>query len=122
MRGRPSGRPMGDLGTEVTGGRVLHPVVLTALAIWLLNDHVLKARWPGAVTGKLSDVAGLVAFPVLLAAGIEVAKTSAADVAAAIVRGIEAGTEDIFPDAMSEQVYNAWRNDHKAIEKQFAGM
>jgi hypothetical protein len=44
----------------------LHPVALAAIALLVLNDHVLKARWPGLITGKLSDVAGLVFFPLLL--------------------------------------------------------
>jgi NAD(P)-dependent dehydrogenase (short-subunit alcohol dehydrogenase family) len=57
-----------------------------------------------------------------MAAGIEMTKTSPADIAAAVLTGIEAGQEDIFPDPMSTQVYTAWRQDHKAIEKQFAAM
>ncbi|WP_155374349.1 hypothetical protein [Catellatospora vulcania] len=44
-----------------------HPVSLLALAVLLVNDHVLKAAWPGVVTGKLSDVAGLLVAPPLLA-------------------------------------------------------
>ena len=36
---------------------MLHPVALAALAVLVLNDHVWKARYPGWVTGKLSDVA-----------------------------------------------------------------
>jgi hypothetical protein len=44
-----------------------HPVTLVALATLLVNDHLLKAAWPGIVTGKLSDVAGLVLAPPLLA-------------------------------------------------------
>lgn len=44
---------------------MLHPVVVASIAILLANDHVLKQRWPGVVTGKLSDVAGLAFFPVL---------------------------------------------------------
>jgi hypothetical protein len=47
---------------------LLHPVSLAAIALLIVNDHVLKAAWPGLVTGKLSDVAGLVFFPLLLAA------------------------------------------------------
>ncbi len=31
----------------------------------VVNDHVLKARWPGWVTGKLSDIAGLAMVPML---------------------------------------------------------
>jgi NAD(P)-dependent dehydrogenase (short-subunit alcohol dehydrogenase family) len=55
-----------------------------------------------------------------LATAITFAKTSAPDVANAIVAGIAAGQEDVFPDAMSQQVYEAWRQDHKAVERQFA--
>jgi hypothetical protein len=47
-------------------GALLHPVTLAALALLLLNDHVLKAAWPGPVTGKLSDLAGMAFFPILL--------------------------------------------------------
>ena len=43
-------------------------MVITAFALLALNDHVFKARWPGVVTGKLSDVAGMVCFPLLLVA------------------------------------------------------
>jgi hypothetical protein len=49
-------------------------------------------------------------------------KTSPADVAAAIIAGVEAGDEDIFPDPMSRQFYAAWCEDHKAVERQFATM
>ncbi|GAA4725371.1 hypothetical protein [Phytohabitans rumicis] len=44
-----------------------HPVTVVATFILLINDHVLKAAAPGLVTGKLSDVAGLVAAPALVA-------------------------------------------------------
>ncbi|MBW4658822.1 MAG: SDR family oxidoreductase [Drouetiella hepatica Uher 2000/2452] len=57
-----------------------------------------------------------------MAAEIEFDKTSPADVATAVLLGIEAGQEDIFPDPMSTQLYTAWKQDHKAIEKQFATM
>ena len=46
--------------------RLLHPAYLLALAVLLLNDHVLKEAVPGVLTGKLSDVAGLIVLPVLL--------------------------------------------------------
>ncbi|MEU4626536.1 hypothetical protein AB0G04_41965 [Actinoplanes sp. NPDC023801] len=45
-----------------------HPVTVVALALLIVNDHVLKAAYPGWVTGKLSDVAGMVLAPPLLAA------------------------------------------------------
>lgn len=47
-------------------------------------------------------------------------KTSPRSVAAAIVAGIEAGTEDIFPDSDSAQIYKSWAADHKAVERQFS--
>lgn len=59
--------------TRPAGG-VLHPVALVALALLVVNDQVLKAAWPGAVTGKLSDVAGLILAPLALQAGWEVAE------------------------------------------------
>lgn len=55
-------------------------------------------------------------------AGVEIPKTSPADVASAIVQGVITGKEDIFPDPMSQQVYKAWAADHKAVEREFAGM
>lgn len=48
-----------------------HPVSLAAIGLLLLNDHILKEIWPGAVTGKLSDFAGLVFFPLLMVAAVE---------------------------------------------------
>jgi hypothetical protein len=52
---------------------MLHPVPLVALVVLVVNDHVLKHAWPGVITGKLSDFAGLVFFPLLLVALTEVA-------------------------------------------------
>jgi hypothetical protein len=46
---------------------LLHPVALVAIALLLVNDHVLKQAYPGWLTGKLSDFAGLVMFPLLVA-------------------------------------------------------
>jgi hypothetical protein len=45
---------------------VAHPLTVGATAVLLLNDHVFKQAWPGLVTGKLSDVAGLVVAPAVL--------------------------------------------------------
>lgn len=52
------------------GDSVLHPCALGALLLLVLNDHALKDLYPGWLTGKLSDAAGLVLLPlVLLAVG-----------------------------------------------------
>lgn len=44
-----------------------HPLldsrVLLAVVVLLVNDHLLKRAWPGFVTGKLSDFAGMFFFP-----------------------------------------------------------
>jgi hypothetical protein len=59
---RTGGPPVAD------AVRVLaSPVFVLALVMLILNDHVLKQAWPGLVTGKLSDFAGLVVAPLLLA-------------------------------------------------------
>lgn len=50
---------------------LLHPVALVALATLVLNDHVLKAIAPSPLTGILSDVAGMVLFPLVLQAAWE---------------------------------------------------
>lgn len=47
------------------------PFVITWIAIWLLNDHVLKQHFASWWTGKLSDIAGLIIFPLIVAALIE---------------------------------------------------
>lgn len=46
------------------------PLLLAILGL-ALNDHVLKAAWPGLLTGKLSDVTGLFAFPLVVWAGVD---------------------------------------------------
>lgn len=61
----------------VAGDGLLKPVVLAAVALLLVNDHLLKGAWPGWLTGKLSDFAGLVFFPLLLQALWEVAASAA---------------------------------------------
>jgi len=59
----PASRAPGDL--------LLSPVALVALAVVIVNDRVLKAAHPSVVTGKLSDLAGLVYFPLFVVAAAE---------------------------------------------------
>ena len=61
-----AGRTPGDL--------LLHPVALVALVLVIFNDRVLKVRYPSELSGKLSDFAGLVFFPLFLVATIEGAR------------------------------------------------
>jgi hypothetical protein len=53
------------------GGLMLHPSALAATALLWFNDHRWKWLYPGWVTGKLSDVCGLVMFPLFLVGLIE---------------------------------------------------
>lgn len=52
--------------SPIAGEGILHPVMLLAVTALVLNDHLLKRLNPGVLTGKVSDIAGLMFFPVLL--------------------------------------------------------
>jgi NAD(P)-dependent dehydrogenase (short-subunit alcohol dehydrogenase family) len=52
----------------------------------------------------------------------EMPKTSPREVARAILDGVAAGDEDIFPDAMARQGHQVWRADPKALERQMAAI
>ncbi len=56
-------------------GEFLHPVPMAALFVLGVNDHWLKGAElvPAAVTGKLSDFAGLLFFPLLCTAAANLA-------------------------------------------------
>ena len=43
--------------------RLAHPVFLVSLVMLFLNDFILKTVFHNYLTGKLSDFAGLLAFP-----------------------------------------------------------
>jgi hypothetical protein len=45
------------------------PRVALAVGVLIVNDHLLKGAWPGLLTGKLSDLAGLIIAPLLVLAG-----------------------------------------------------
>lgn len=57
------------------GGALLHPLAVASLALLVVNDHLLKQSIPGVMTGKLSDVAGLVFFPLVLVSSWEWAQS-----------------------------------------------
>jgi hypothetical protein len=58
------------------GDLVLFPTAIASLSLLLVNDHLLKERYANAVTGKLSDFAGLVFMPILLIALAEVGRAA----------------------------------------------
>lgn len=53
------------------------PRFLTALVLLLVNDLVLKSAWPGILSGKLSDLAGMVFFPVVMTSLLHVLRIGA---------------------------------------------
>jgi len=69
----------------------------------------MHAVFPGAVDTEM-------------ARSFEIPKPPAIDVARTTLAGVAADQEDIYPDSMAQQVYAAWRTDHKAVERQFAAM
>ena len=61
------------------------PLYLASIALLVVNDLWLKYAWPGLVTGKLSDVAGLFAFAVFWSTITRRPALSCSAVAAAFV-------------------------------------
>jgi NAD(P)-dependent dehydrogenase (short-subunit alcohol dehydrogenase family) len=57
-----------------------------------------------------------------MAEGIPFDKTSPAKAAGAIIAGIEAGTEEIFPDPMSQGMGAGYLANPKEIERQVTAM
>jgi hypothetical protein len=53
---------------RVRCGLLLTPVFAVSVVVLAVNDRWLKAAWPGLVTGKLSDVAGVVMVAMLVCA------------------------------------------------------
>jgi hypothetical protein len=90
-----------------------HPLTVGATAVLLLNDHVLKQAWPGLVTGKLSDVAGLVVAPPVLGLlfGLFLAGRLAA---AAAVLSTGAGFSLVKLTAAGRPSYSAWSSPRRA--------
>lgn len=115
------------------GGAIVNMLTLVALAsmpgLGVYNASK-AAAWSltqslrASLAGRNVEVYGVFpgAVDTDMLAGVDMPKTSPADVADAVMRGLAASSEDIFPDAMSAGLYTAWKADHKAVEKQFATM
>ncbi|MDE1153563.1 MAG: SDR family oxidoreductase [Micavibrio sp.] len=52
--------------------------------------------------------------------GLSMPKAKASDTAANILKGIEAGDEDIYPDETSAQLAQLWSSNPKQLEREFA--
>jgi len=55
-------------------------------------------------------------------AGVEVAKADPATVPAAILDGVAAGSQDMYPDPTSAQMGQLWERDPRAFTAAFAAM
>jgi hypothetical protein len=55
------------------GDLLVRPVAVVALMTLIVNDHIIKHHSPGLLSGKLSDIAGLVFLPLLIISVYEVA-------------------------------------------------
>ncbi len=64
------------------GDLLLSPWALVSVSVILVNDHVLKGAFGNTMTGKLSDVAGVFLFPLLLLSVLEVLRRKLAGRAA----------------------------------------
>ncbi len=115
------------------GGAVVNVLTITALATMPSRSAYnasKAAAWSmtQSLRATLADnrirVVGVFPGPVdtEMLAGIPIPKAPPADVAAAIVAGIAADAEDIYPDPAARGVYEQWKQDHKAIERQFAAL
>lgn len=54
---------------------LLRPLLLGTILLLALNDWVFKSAYPGPVTGKLSDIAGLFAFPLVAWGAIDLLRS-----------------------------------------------
>lgn len=70
--------------TPRPGDALLSPVFLLSLLVLGVNDHLLKAAFPGWLTGKLSDFAGVFAFAVALGVALGGRRVAGAVLAGAL--------------------------------------
>jgi short-subunit dehydrogenase len=83
--------------------------------------HSVTQATRKALSGQRTYVAGVYPGPIDtdMAKPIELPKTTPAAAAAAILDGLEAGDEEIFPDPMSREVGSLFLANPKALERQF---
>lgn len=86
--------------------------------------HSLTQATRMMLAGQGTRVFGVYPGPIdtRMAEGIDMPKASPAACAQAIVEGIEAGVEEIFPDAMSQNMGAAYLGSPKGLERQVFAM
>jgi NAD(P)-dependent dehydrogenase (short-subunit alcohol dehydrogenase family) len=72
-----------------------------------LSNTLVIGVYPGPIDTDMAD-------------GISMDKTPPSTVATEIVEALQKGTEDVFPDPTAVQLYEGWKADAKALEKQMA--
>ena len=70
----PTPRRATRIRRALPGDLLLHPVALVAMAVVIVNDRWVKIHHPGLLSGKLSDFAGLIYFPLFVATLVEVCR------------------------------------------------
>jgi len=86
--------------------------------------HSMTQALRTALTGQGITVHGVYpgAIDTDMIAEIQMPKTPPRVVADAVLDGVAAGAEDIFPDPMAQQMAALWWNDPKSFERQFAAL
>jgi len=99
-------------------GFVSFPILITYSASKAAL-HSLTQATRAHLKAQGTFVAGVHPGPVDtdMGAGIEMEKASPESVADAIIKGIEAGDEEIFPDPMAREIGKAYFADPKAVER-----
>ncbi len=84
--------------------------------------HSITQGMRAELSDKNTLVMGVYPGPIdtEMAANLEMDKDSPSNVAQAIVSGLINGTEDVFPDVMSQQAGNFYLSNPKAVEQEFA--
>jgi NAD(P)-dependent dehydrogenase (short-subunit alcohol dehydrogenase family) len=97
--------------------------ILAAYSASKAATHSLTQATRAALRPQGTQVFGVYPGPIdtRMAEPLPMQKTSAVDAARAIVAGIIAGTEEIFPDAMSQTAGAAFLADPKGLERQLTG-
>lgn len=103
----------------------LAPLPVTpAYSISKAAAHSMTLTLRAYLAGKGVTVHGVYLGPVDtdMSRGFDIPKAAPADVAREILASLEKGEEDIFPDPVSRNLAEGWRNGVvKAFERQYAG-
>jgi NAD(P)-dependent dehydrogenase (short-subunit alcohol dehydrogenase family) len=115
------------------GGTIVNVLSLTSLASFpALGGYSASKAAAYSVTQSLRPelrkrgIAILAALPgpidTDMVKHLPIAKTSAAETAKGLLAGIARGDEEIFPDAVAQQMGALWNKSHKELERAFASL